>query len=348
MNKFVALLGSLLFVIISASPALAAGELTIFIWSEYMNPKVIQDFEDKYKVKVRLTYYESNEEMVAKLQSGGLGQYDLIVPSTYIIPSLKSLDLIQPLNHKLLTNIGNLDPTFSKLEADPGHKYTVPYQWGTSGIAVRSKDISKVKPSLGLLFDPKAEVGSFIIFDTARDAIGAALKYLGYSLNSTNIEEIKEAVALLIATKKRGTFMGFDGGVGGLNKVLGGAASAAQVYNGEAMRGQEEDPEIHYILPIEGAEIWTDLLAIPQKAPNLDNAHLFINYILEGKVGAELATYNNYATPNMASRAFVPKEDLENPVLYPDLTKHKGMEYIKDLGPDTRIYDEAWTAIKTN
>lgn len=327
--------------------ASASGSLTILIWSEYMDPDIISSFEKAHSVKVRLDYYESNEEMVAKLQSGGLGQYDIIVPSTYAMPSLKNLDLIQPLNHELLPNLKNLEPSFTEMAADPGNKFTIPYQWGTSGLAVRHKNVAQVKPSWDILFATGREIGSFIIFDTARDALASALKFQGFSVNTTKPKEIEDAVKLLTATKKRPTFLGFDGGVGGLNKVMSGIAAAAQVYSGETIRAQEEDPDVHYIIPVEGCEIWTDLVAIPRKAPNLANAHLFMNFILDAEVGARLATYNRYATPNAAAKAFVPEDDLNNQAMYPSGDLIKSMEYIEDLGSANRMYDEAWTMIKT-
>lgn len=331
------------------APAWAAGTLTVFIWSEYMDPEIISGFEKKHDVKVRLDYYESNEEMVAKLdKGGGLGKYDIIVPSTYFLPGLTNLNLIQSLDHSRLPNLKNLDPAFVNTEYDPGNVYTVPYQWGTSGLVVRSSGSDEVKKTWKLLFDPSDKESRVIIFDTARDAIGSALKYLGYSLNSTNPKEIEEAIKLLSATKKRPAFLGFDGGVGGLNKVMSGFATVAQVYSGDAIKArEEEDAEVHYVLPEEGCEIWTDLLAIPRNAPNLDNAYAFINYLLEPEVGAKLATFNRYATPNAAARAFIPEEDLNNPVLYPKGPILEKMEYMKDLGPANRLYDEAWTMIKT-
>lgn len=330
-----------------ANPALAAGQLSIFMWSDYMDPEIITAFEKEHDVKVRLDYYESNEEMVAKLQHGGLGLYDIIVPSTYTMASLKNLDLIEPLNHELLPNIRNLDPAFAAMDADPGNKYTVPYQWGTSGLGVRATDISQVKKSFAIFFDPAAEVGPFIIFDTARDAIGSALKYLGYSMNATDPKEIEEASHLLIETKKRATFIGFDGGVGGLNKIMSGVARAAQIYNGEGIRAMDEDPQLHYLLPEEGGEIWTDLIAVPRRAPNSANAHAFINYLLSPEVAAQLATYNRYATPVAAAKPFIPEADLANPVMYPNPEVLQKFETLQDLGSANHLYDEAWTMIKT-
>ena len=345
MKTFLAILA--LFLVVAAGPVQAAPQdhLTVFIWSEYIDPAVVKDFEQDTGLKVRFDYYESNEEMIAKLQSGGVRQYDLIFPSTYFLPALKNLKLIQPLDKSKLPGLANLDPEFSrKLVEDPGHEFSVPYQWGTSGLVVRGE--GKVEASWSSLFRPPAGSGSYIIFDTARDAIGSALKFLGYSLNSEDPKEIEEAKNLLIAAKARPEFFGFDGGVGGLNKVVGGLAVMAQVYSGEAIRAQEEEENIRFILPQEGFEVWTDLMAVPARAPNPEGAHAFIDYLLRPEIGARVATYNRYATPNAASLAFIPPEDLENPALYPPAEMLEKSEYIKDLGPNNRLYDEAWTAVK--
>lgn len=345
MKKLVALLFIALFSV--SAQALAAGQLSVFMWSEYMDPEIVKSFEARYDIKVKFDYYESNEEMMAKLQHGGLGLYDVIVPSTYAVAGLKKLDLVEPLNHDLLPNLKNLDRFFTEMEADPGNRYTVPYQWGTSGIGVRTQEAGRLKKSFGLLFDPNQDLGPFVLFDTGRDAIGSALKYLGYSLNSTNPKEIEEAARLLIETKKRPTFSGYDGGVGGLNKLMSGVVKAAQIYNGEGVRAHEEDKELHYILPEEGGEIWADLVAIPRKAPNLDNAHAFLNYLMEAEVAARVSNYNRYATPVEAAKAFIAKEDLNSPLMYPSADDLKNREYIKDLGAENRLYDEAWTLIKS-
>jgi len=327
------------------SPAAPSGQLTVFIWSEYMDPEAVKNFEDATGLKVRFDYYESNEEMIAKLQSGGVRQYDLIFPSAYFLPTLKKLNLIQPLDRGRLPGLVNLDPEFSsKLEEDPSHEFSVPYLWGTSGLVVRGAE--EIEASWDLLFQPQPGSGKIIIFDTARDALGSALKHLGYSFNSVNPKEIEEAMNVLISAKARPEFFGFDGGVGGLNKVVSGLATLAQVYSGEAIRAQEEDESIQFLLPREGFEVWTDLMAVPAQAPNAEGAYAFIEFMLQPEVGAMVATYNRYATPNAAARAFIPPEDLANPALYPPAELMEKAEYAKDLGPNNRLYDEAWTIVK--
>ena len=330
-----------------SADAVAAGRLTIFIWSEYIDPGIIASFEREHDIKVRLEHYDSNEEMLAKLNNGGLGQYDIIVPSTYAVPNLKDMDLLQPLNHNLLPNLKNIDPAFTQLSSDPNCKFTVPYQWGTSGLAVRHKDVTQVQQSWKLIFSPGHEIGSFIMFDNSREALATALKFQGYSINTINHKEIESAARLLAQTRKRPSFLEFSDGEGGLRKIINNIAAAVQVYSGEAIKAQEKDPNIHYLLPAEGCEIWADVMAVAQNAPNKDNAHLFINYILDAKIGARLATYNRYGSPNAAAKKFLPEEDLNNPTIYPSDAQLRNMEYIEDLGNVNSLYDEAWIMITT-
>ncbi|MDR1050850.1 MAG: spermidine/putrescine ABC transporter substrate-binding protein [Deltaproteobacteria bacterium] len=322
-------------------------KLTIFIWSEYIDPDVITDFEKTRGVKVQMDFYESNEEMISALQTGRQGNYDIIVPTTYYLPALISLNLIQPLNKSLLPNIGNVDPFFANVDEDPGNLYTVPYQWGTSGLVVRGSNPEEFEDSWSLLFDPEVNKGNFILFDTARDVIGGALLYLGYSVNTTDPAQIKEAGDLLIATKNRPTFLSFNNGVDGLANVIGRVATIAQAYNGEAVKAAMEDPEIRYLIPREGCEIWLDVFAIPAASTNVETAHEFLNYLLEPKVAARMSSYSKYATPNARALEFIPKEDLENPGIYPPVEMREKMQYYKDLGGAGRLYEETWTFVKS-
>jgi spermidine/putrescine transport system substrate-binding protein len=235
-------------------------------------------------------------------------------------------------------------PIFTQLEVDPGNKYSVPYQWGTSGLVVRQKEPPKA--TWDLIFN-NPNPGNFLLFDTARDALGSALKFLGFSMNTTNLDEIKKAGDLLIQTKKKPTFMGFDSGVGGLAKVVGQVASISQVYSGEAIKASKEEENIHYVIPTEGCEQWVDLLAIPKGAANAGLAHEFLDYLLEPEVAAKLASFNNYATPNQKALAFIAEEDLKNPGMYPPEELKDKMEYFKDLGDESRYYEETWTIVKS-
>jgi spermidine/putrescine transport system substrate-binding protein len=177
-----------------------------------------------------------------------------------------------------------------------------------------------------------------------RDLIGAALKYQGHDLNSTNKTALLATRDLLINTKKRSR--GFEGGVGGKNKVLARTVNAAIVYSGDGIRGMKEDAGTVYFVPKEGSQIWVDNLAICAQAPNRLVAEKFLNFILDPPVGARLADFNQYATPNQAARAYVHPENLANPLIYPPAEVMRRLEPLRDLQKATRLYDEIWTTIK--
>jgi spermidine/putrescine transport system substrate-binding protein len=283
--------------------------------------------------------------MMAKLEGGGTSLYDICVPSDYIIPALIKNGLLAPLRHEKIPNMKNIDPKFASREYDPGNKYTVPYQWGTVGLYIRKGKDEKIDETWGLIFDPKKSIGSFLMIDDTRSAIGAALRYKGYSLNTTDKKQLKEARDLLLNAKKRS--LGFEGGVGVKNKVLAKVCKAGMAYNGDAVRGMKEDPDTYFFVPREGTEIWLDNMGIPAQAPNRDMAEKFINYILDAKVGAQLSNFNQYATPNFASREFITPADLKNPAIYPTDDEMKVLEFVKDLGAKGPWYDELWTSIKS-
>jgi spermidine/putrescine transport system substrate-binding protein len=211
---------------------------------------------------------------------------------------------------------------------------------------VREKPGQTVDNSYDLLFKPSLEKGNFILFDTASDAMGAALKYLGYSANTVNKDELQAAGDLIKQAREHPAFLSFSGGVDGLSSVMGKVATVAQVYSGEAVKAALEDPEIHYLIPKEGCELWLDLFAIPTGAANVEVAHEFLNYILEPENGAKLAIYSKYGTPNAKALELIPQEDRTNPDIYPSEELRANMEYYKDLGTDNLLYEEIWTLIK--
>ena len=330
---------------LAASARAEKNKLNIFIWSEYMDPKIVEQFEKDNDCKVTIDLYEDNESMMAKLQGGGTALYDLVVPSDYIIPALIKNNLLAPLRKENVTNLKNIDPKFLGREYDPGNKYTTPYLWGTVGIYVRKKPGETIDETWGLLFDAKKSAGSFLLIDDARACIGAALKYKGYSLNTTDKKQMKEARDVLIEAKKRS--IGFEGGVGIKNKVLANVSKLGMVYNGDAVRGMKDDLDTYYFVPREGTEIWLDNMAVPAKAPHRDMGEKFINYILDARIGAQLANYIRYPTPNVAARELVNAADLKNTAIYPSEEQMKVLEFVKDLGAKTGWYDELWTSIKS-
>jgi len=329
----------------AAAPPAEPCKLNVFIWSEYMDPGIIKAFEAKYACKVTIDLYEDNESMMAKLQGGGTSLYDIVVPGNYIMPAMVKLGLLAELRHANIPNLGNLDDKFVNPPYDPGNRYSAAYQWGTVGIYTRKKANQAIDETWGYLFDPKAKPGAFMLMDSIREMMGSALKYKGYGVNTVDPKQLKEVADLLVATKRRS--QGFEGGVGGKNKVLARAIKAAVVYNGDAVKGTKDDPETYYFVPREGGVIWVDNLAIPAKAPHRDVAEKFIDFILDPKIGAQLSDFNQYATPNKAAKEFVNKDDVANPAIYPSPEMMVKLEFVIDLGEQNKLYDEIWTLVKS-
>ncbi len=319
--------------------------LNIFIWSEYLDPEIPKAFEKKYNCKVTIDLYEDNESMVAKLQAGATSQYDIVVPGNYIIPSMIQLGLLAELRPANIPNLANLDDKFVNPAYDPGNKYTAAYQWGTAGIYLRKSAAKHQERTWKLLFDPALQPGPFLLMDSPREMLGMVLKWKGYSANTTDTAQLKEAAEVLTAAKKRS--QGFEGGVGGKNKVLGKAVTASIVYNGDAVRGMTDDPDTVYFVPDEGGILWVDNMAIPAKAPHRDWAEKWIDFILDAQVGAQLSNFNQYATPNKAARAFITPADLANPAIYPPADFMSKLEFVNDVGNASKLYDEIWTQVKS-
>lgn len=270
------------------------------------------------------------------------------MPTDYVVPNMVELGLLQPLNKNLIPNLRNLDQNFVGLPFDPENTYTVPYQWGTTGIGYRKDRLPEnFERSWGLIFDPKQQYGPFVMIDEMRSMLAAAAFYLGFDPSTTVPAELQQIQELLIQAKRRSA--GLIGGVGGKNQLVSGTANVAVVYSGDALQAAEENPNIGYFVPREGAHIWLDVMAIPAKAPNPELANRFINFILEPEIGAQLSNYNRFATPNAAALPRINPRDRQNPAIYPDETTFARLKYLKVLPQEQlRLVDAVWTAVKSS
>jgi spermidine/putrescine transport system substrate-binding protein len=337
---------SLVIGLLLAGSAMGKEELNLYIWSEYLEPDLIAAFEAENDCKVIESNYENCEEMVAKLQAGGLSQYDLVFPSDYIVPSMIELGLLENLDHSKIPNIGNLSETFADPDFDKGNKYSAAYQWGTIGLVYSKAAVGGDVDSWGALLNATDKV-RFSLFDSEREMTGIALRYLGYSVNSTNKKELKAAADLMIAAKKKDGYAGFDANVAGISKVKAKSLDISVCYSGDAFMAMDEDENIGYCIPKEGTVVWCDSMCIPAKAPNKELAYKFINFILDAKNGAQLSNYIMFATPNAASLPFIEPEQLSNPSIYPDAETEKKLEFILDAGANTALFGEVWKMVKT-
>ena len=340
--------------LMAALPVSASAQetLNLFNWTEYMNPKIIKQFESKYHVKVVQTYYSSNAELMAKLMAGGASQYDVVVPSNYMIQRLAEAKLIQKLDKAKLSNFKNLMPQFQNTAYDPNDAYAIPYQWGTTALAYDTRKFKNPPQTWGVLFDPKVNPSYpfAMMGGSGQDMIGAACAYLGYGMGCDKLDQWKAAAKLIVETKHRHNFVGFVDGTPALHQMEKGIIAAGMVYNGDLANEIESSPKatkyIKYVIPKGGAEVWVDNMAIPANAPHPKLAYEFINFILDAKIGAELSNYNVYASPNAASRPYLDKV-LNSELVQPTAEQWKRLQYVPVLqGQKLAQFQAIWNAVR--
>ncbi|MBN1315929.1 MAG: spermidine/putrescine ABC transporter substrate-binding protein [Anaerolineales bacterium] len=322
-----------------------AKELHLYNWSEYIEPQVLEDFEQEYGVKVIEDTFGNNEELLAKLQAGA-GGYDVIVPSDYMVEIMIEEELLAEIDHQNLTNLPNLDPKFSSPPYDPELTYCVPYLWGTTGIGYNSDVFEDPPDSWSYLFDQDVVAdyaGQLTMLNDVRESFGAALKYLGYSLNSTNESELMEARDLLIQQKQ--WIYAYDSEqyedlISSEETVL------AHGWSGDFFMINLEDERIWYAIPQEGGTIWADNLCVPKSAPNQYTAEIFINYLLDAEVAAANSNFTWYASPNAAATEFIDEDILSEPAIYPPADVLDRLEWLEDVGEASPLYERLWTEVK--
>ena len=311
-------------------------ELRIYNWSDYIAETTVADFEKEFNIKVIYDTFESNEELVAKLQAGASG-YDLVVPSGYAVQVMLALSLLQKIRPKHVPNLGNIAPNFRKAAYDPTDEYTLPWQWGITGIAYRKDKVAAPPDSWGVFLD-KQYAGKMTMMDDMRDAIGAFLKLRGKSINSKDPAELAAAKTDLIAAKANlQSFISAP--VKG--QLVAGDVWIAQLWNGDTAQAKVEQSAIDWVLPKEGSNLWCDSLCIPKTAPHPRAAHAFMDYVLRPEVGAAISDFTGYGSPNTAATA-----KMKTPVPYPTDDQMKQLEFALDLGEANAAWDQAWTEAK--
>ncbi|GGM96324.1 spermidine/putrescine ABC transporter substrate-binding protein [Thermus composti] len=321
-----------------------ADTLYLLNWADYIPEELIQKFEAETGAKVVLDTFESPEAMLAKLKAGADQEFSLVVAPDYYVLQMARDGLLAPLDKGKLRNLANLDPFFLDPPYDPGLQYSVPYLWGTTGIAYREDLVTGPVDSYAVLFDPEAQVGPFLLLDEMRETIGAALKYLGYSVNTTDPEALERAKELLLAAKRRS--VGFAGGLEALNRILAGDAALSLAYSGDVLQARGEDERLRYTLAKEGGTLWTDAMVVLKRGPAQELAYRFIDFLLEPENAAALAEYTRYATPVAKAIPLLPEEMRNDPTVFPPEEVRAKLEYLKDLGPDIALFDRIWTEIK--
>ncbi len=316
--------------------------LNVYIWSNYISPETVKKFEKRYDVRVNIDLYDSVEALLAKVQAGNAG-YDVLCPTNYAVEILEKQNLLLPLDHSALPHLSNVDPHFLDPEYDPGNRYSVPYFWGSAGIAYRKSRVGTVD-SWSALWDERYK-GRILMLDDARETLGAALKWKGYSLNTTDEPTLRMAQKLLIEQKP--LVKAYDS-ANFQDVLLAGDVWVAHGWNGQFARAMEVDPDIEYVIPKEGGSLFIDNLVIPASAENPELAHAFIDFTMEAQIAAEICATMQYSSPNRAARAFLPASILDNPAIFPPEDVLDRLELIKDIGEATVLYDRLWTEVKTS
>jgi spermidine/putrescine transport system permease protein len=316
--------------------------LNLYIWSNYISPETVHKFEERYGVHVNVDLYDTNEAMLAKVQTGNVA-YDLLCPSNYPIELLVRQGLLRPLDHSALPHLGNVDPRFLDKAYDPGNRYSVPYFWGTAGIAYDRKRVGVVD-SWGALWDPRWR-GRILMLDDPRETLGAALKWMGHSLNTTDPALLAAAQRRLLDQKplvKTYNSSNFE------DVLLSRDVWLAQGWNGQFAKIMDADPDIEYVIPKEGGSLFIDSLAIPAAAPHPALAHAFIDFTLEAEISAEICRTMRYSTPNRAAIPLLPPEIRRNRAVFPPEDVVQRLEPIQDIGEATVLYERLWTEVKTS
>lgn len=326
------------------------GDLALFNWAEYLNPEQLDEFAAEYGISATMDIYDSNEAMQQIIASGRSG-YDVVIPSDYMVGILVAGDDIQPLIKEALPNLSNISADFTNQDYDPAGDYSVPYQSGTTGIMVDTAVIGTDFPrSWGLIFDPDISGeydGKITLLNDPRETLGAALKYLGYSLNTTSDAELQEAQDLIAATADR--LAAFDSDSAD-EFLTSGETAIAHGYSGDmfVQSLETDDPSQYvYFVPEEGGTLFIDNMSVVHDAPHPCTAHTFINWLLGAEQGAALTNWNYYITPNDAAKDGL-DEELLNFVNDPNLVAGgvDSLELIRDTGDFEIKYSDAFIAAK--
>lgn len=319
----------------------ASRTLHYFTWSDYVGPDLIEAFERQHGVKVVVDTFSSNEELLAKLQSGATG-YDVIVPSDFMAAIMIKQHLLAELDPALVPNARLLDDRLQRLPFDPTQQHAVPYLWGTVGIGYDSAIVPEPPDSWDALWDPRFK-GKISMLNDQREVLGAALRSIGASLNSRNPEDVARAKAKLIAQKPLVKTYSSDH----YDQLLAtGEVVLAHGWGGPVARAMTHKPSIKYVVPKEGGTIWADCLAVLKSSPNQRLAMEFVNYLLDRDVGVRTTQRLLFAHANREAKALLPVEIQQNPAIYAPLDVLDRLEWAIDVGSAIRLYDRAWTELK--
>ncbi|MCX7711290.1 MAG: extracellular solute-binding protein [Clostridia bacterium] len=316
--------------------------LKVYNWGDYIDKSVLESFEKQTGINVIYDEFATNEDMYVKLKAGG-SDYDVAIPSDYMIRRMISENMLQPIDFNNIPNYQYIDERFKNLAYDGKNQYSVPYMWGTVGILYNKKMVSEPVDSWRILWDEKYKK-QILMLDSQRDAIGITLKMLGYSLNTKNQKELDEAKEMLI--KQKPLVLAYVGDEV-KDKMIGNEAALSVVWSGDAIFMKKENPDLEYVIPKEGSNLWFDAMVIPKNGKNKKEAEQFINYMCSTEIAYKNADFIGYSTPHSDARKKLPPELTSDRSVYPEKEDVKNSEVFEDLADSLPLYDKIWTEIKS-
>lgn len=317
--------------------------LTIYNWGDYIDPSLLKKFEKETGYKVIYETFDSNEAMYTKIKQGGTA-YDLTIPSEYMIQKMIQADMLLPLDHQKIHGLENIDPRFLNLDFDQQNRYSIPYFWGTLGIIYNDQFLSANQMTSWNDLWRKELADNLMLIDGAREVMGLALNSEGYSLNSKNMEQLKQAEKKLTKLTPNVKAIVADEIK---MYMINGESAAAVTFSGEAVEMLEQNEHLHYVIPEDGSNLWFDNMVIPKTSKNVKGAYDFINFMLRPENAAQNAEYIGYSTPNKKALEQMPKEITEDKQFYPDDQTMAHLEVYKDLGQKyLEIYNDLFLQFK--
>lgn len=316
--------------------------INVYNWGDYIDKSVLKDFEEEFGIKVVYADFATNEDLYIKLKQGG-SNYDVIVPSDYMIERMIREDLLLKLDKENVPNLNNIDKKFFNKDFDPNNDYSVPYMWGTVGIIYNKTMVDDVVDSWDILWNEKYKE-EIIMLNSQRDTIAVALKKLGYSMNTRDEKELEEAKLELI--KQKPLLLAYMGDEI-KDAIVAEEAAMGVVWSGDAIAMTRQNSDLEYIIPKEGTNLWFDSMVIPKSTTNKEGAEKFINFMSRPDISARNTDYIGYSTPIPEAIKLLPNDIKNSEVAYPsdEVIENENIEVFKDPKDIIKTYDRIWTEI---
>lgn len=317
--------------------------LYIYTWSNYTDETLLKNFTKETGIEVIASVFDSNESMLAKLRAGGGAEFSIIYPTDYMVRQMSELGMLTELDHDRLYSLDNLFPRFRDPSYDPQNKHSIPTGWGTTGLIYNADRLQQAPDDWDYLWKNQRQLAKRItLLNDVREVMGAVLRMLGHSYNSTNPQHLQQAYEKLVELKPAIATFTSDAW---RDQIVAGDLLMAMGYSADAIEVSKENPNLKYVIPRSGTSLWTDTMAIPKTAPNLDGAYAWIQYMLQPGVAADVCRRLNFATPNEAAAKLLPPEVRNNSSLFPPEALLEKSERIAPVGRFSEIYDRYWTQL---